>query len=134
MSRTTIRLALFFVGGHLLLGLILLGIEATHGINDQDASFAVAILFHYLNLPTVWVLQSLRVTPEIILVLLAGTVQWAIIGLTTAALYQAFRSGFRVVTGRTNGADTASCCLREKNRPSRQRGSGRACDFSQKLL
>ena len=100
MSRTTLRLTLFFVGGHLLLGLILLGIEAAHGINDQGASFAVAILFHDLNLPAVWVLQSLGVTPEIILVLLAGTVQWAIIGWATAALYQAFRSGFRVVTGR----------------------------------
>ena len=106
MSRTTIRLSLFFVGGHLLLGLILLGIEAAHGINDQDASFAVAILFHYLNLPTVWVLQSLRVTPEIILVLLAGIVQWAIIGLATAALNRAFTSGFQVVTGpATNTAE-----------------------------
>jgi hypothetical protein len=47
------RFALFLVGAHVLLGLSLLVIEATHGINDQDASFAVALVFHYLNLPSV---------------------------------------------------------------------------------
>ena len=99
MSKTILKLALLFVGGHLLLGLVLLAVEAIHGINDQDASFAVAILFHYLNLPTVWVLRLLGGTPEIILVLLVGIVQWAGLALTIAAVYYVFRSRFRVVTG-----------------------------------
>lgn len=93
------KLALFFVGGHLLLGLILLSIEATHGINDQDASFAIALLFHYLNAPTVWLLRSLGGTPAIILVLLVGIVQWVGLALAIGAVHHAFTSRFRGTAG-----------------------------------
>ena len=98
MSRTTAKFALLFVSGHLLLGLILLGIEAGHGINDQDASFAVAILYHCLNLPTIAMLRSLHVSPGIPVVLLAGIAQWAVVGVATAAIYRSLAAGFRTVT------------------------------------
>ena len=41
MFRIILRLVMFLVGGHLLFGLILIVIETTHGINDQDLSFFV---------------------------------------------------------------------------------------------
>jgi hypothetical protein len=101
MVRTSLRLALFLVGGHLLLGMILLGIAATHGINDQDASFAAAMLFRYLNLPAVWVLRSTRGTIEsqIVLILVVGIVQWAGLAFVIAAICHALRSTFRGQTG-----------------------------------
>lgn len=104
MSRTTVKLALLFVSGHLLLGLTLLGIEAGHGINDQDASFAVAILFHCLNLPTIAMLRSLHVAPGIPVVLLGGIAQWTVMGVATGAIYRSLASGFRAVT--RSSADT----------------------------
>ena len=97
MSRTMAKLALFLVGAHVFLGLSLMVIEATHGINDQDGSFAVALVFHYLNLPSVWLLRSLGGSPEIILVLLVGIVQWAGLAWLIAAVYHTARSGFRAV-------------------------------------
>jgi hypothetical protein len=103
MMRTTLKLALFLVGGHLLLGLILLAIAATHGINDQDASFAVAMLFRCLNLPTVWALKSAGGTIEgqIVLILLVGILQWVGLAFVVAAICHALKSVFRVVAGRT---------------------------------
>jgi hypothetical protein len=105
MLRTAIKLALFLVGGHLLLGMILLVIAATHGINDQDASFAVAMLFRCLNLPTVWVLQSAGGTIEsqIVLILLVGIVQWAALAFAIAAIYHAFKCGFRLIADQPSG-------------------------------
>lgn len=86
MKTTLLRTFLVLVGGHLVLGATLLAIEATHGINDQDASFAVAIAFHYLNLPTIWLLRLGDSGPPPIAVVLAmGIVQWTGIALVTGA-------------------------------------------------
>ncbi|MBI5396266.1 MAG: hypothetical protein HZA91_13300 [Verrucomicrobia bacterium] len=104
------KLALALVGAHLLLGAILMVIKATHGINDQDASFAVALLFHYLNFPSVWGLRSVAgADPGIIAVLLAGIVQWA-------ALAAVVVGGYRAIAGR---ADADS-----KQRTARVSGGG----------
>ena len=92
--KTVLKLAGWLVGAHLLLGGALLVIEATHGINDQDASFVVALLFHYLNFPTVWLLRWMGIVPGIMAVLLVGTVQW----ITLAAL---IGGGYRAIAGRT---------------------------------
>jgi hypothetical protein len=101
MTRTAIRLSLYLVGGHLLLSMVLLVIVATHGISDQDASFAVAMLYHGLNLPSVWVLGIIGGAPDkqIVLVFLMGIVQWAGVALMIAAVCHAFRFGLRAVTG-----------------------------------
>lgn len=85
------RLALAFVGVHLLLGACLLAIEATHGIDDQDASFALALLFHGLNYPTVLLLRLRGAGPGIAAVLLAGIVQWALLGAAVATVWRAVR-------------------------------------------
>lgn len=84
--RMAVRLAVIFVGAHLVLGAVLLCVEAAHGINDQDASFAMALLFHWLNAPTVWLLVALGVAPRIGLVVLVGAVQWALVACVVAAM------------------------------------------------
>lgn len=99
MSRTGLKLALLFVGGHVLLGLALLGIEATHGVNDQDASFAVALAFYYPNWPSVCVVKSMGSAAGIGVVLLLGIVQWVGVALVIAVVYHACRAIFRVLTG-----------------------------------
>ena len=73
-------MAICFVLAHLLLGFLLLMINALHGINDQDVSFAIAMLFHYANYPTVWMLRLFGVNPSIGATLVAGIVQWGVIG------------------------------------------------------
>lgn len=95
--KTILKLAGWLVGAHLLLGGALLVMEATHGINDQDASFAVALLFHYLNFPSVWLLRWMGFAPGIVAVLLVGTLQW----ITLAAV---IGGGYRAIAGRTNPA------------------------------
>ena len=95
--KTILKLAGWLVGAHLLSGVVLLVIEATHGINDQDASFAAALLFHYLNFPSVWLLRWMGVAPGIIAVLLVGIVQWT-------ALAAVIGGGYRAIAGRTNPA------------------------------
>jgi hypothetical protein len=92
--KTILKLAGWLVGAHLLLGGALLVIEATHGINDQDASFAVALLYHYLNFPSFWLLRGMGGPPGIASVLLVGIVQW----ITLAAV---LGGGYRAITGRT---------------------------------
>ena len=98
MLRNTLKFAKFIVGGHLLLGLALIVTEATHGINDQDPSFALALLVHYMNLPSVWLLNWLGVPNRVIAIVLAGVLQWAIIAFAMAAAFHYFRAMMRVVT------------------------------------
>jgi len=99
MLRTILRLTTFLVGGHLLFGLILMVIKATHGINDQDPSFAVALLFYYLNFPAVCLLRHLGTPPETIPpVILVGILQWGCVASVIAAVYYPFRSRPRMDT------------------------------------
>jgi len=101
MRRIILWTALVLVGGHLVLGVTLLAIEATHGINDQDASYAVALAFHYLNLPTVWLLSSGEsIAPPITMVLAVGIAQWTGFALVIGTVLHITRAAFRAVTGR----------------------------------
>lgn len=104
MSRTIVRLVLVLVGVHLLLGLVLLVIQATHGINDQDASFAVAMVFYCLNLPTFWLLRHMGGRPGVAVVVVAGVVQWAGLALLIGVICHAVRSGIRAATGQVTSA------------------------------
>ncbi len=85
------KAAIILVGAHLLLGAVLLVVAATHGINDQDASYALALLFHGLNYPTVLLLRLRGSDPGIAAVLLAGIVPWAILGAALSAAWRAVR-------------------------------------------
>ena len=99
MKKIMLRTIVVLVGGHLVLGLALLSIEAMHGINDQDASFAVALLFHYLNLPSIWMLRSMGVNPGIGMVVVVGIVQWSSLALVIAIVLSAARGTLRAITG-----------------------------------
>jgi len=101
MRKTVLRTLIILVGGHLVLGVLLLAMDATHGINDQDASFAVALLFYYLNLPSIWLLESMGREPKITVVLAVGLGQWVGLGLAIGVLLRIVVSAFRVVTDRT---------------------------------
>lgn len=85
------KMVIVLVGAHVLLGVALLAVAATHGINDRDASFALALLFHGLNFPAVWLLRLRGPEPGIAAVLLAGIVQWAVIGAALAGAWRAVR-------------------------------------------
>ena len=61
---------------HLLLGTVLLIIDAVHGVNDQDFSFAVALLFYYLNWPAAQGLHWMGVELTIMRLMLAGLPIW----------------------------------------------------------
>jgi len=96
VKRPILMLAICFVGVHLLLGVVLLVIEATYGIHDQDISFAIAMLFHTANYPTVWVLRFFGVNPSIVVTLVAGVVQWGVLGAGVGAVVRSLRrSGSR---------------------------------------
>jgi hypothetical protein len=73
--KTARRLALLLVGAHVLLGLILVVTDASQGINDQKASFALSLVVYYLNLPTVWLLHFLRLPTGVVPVVVAGILQ-----------------------------------------------------------
>ena len=94
MLKTTLKFSLFFVGVPLILGVAFLITKATHDINDQDASFALALLVHYMHLPTIWVFEALGVSTGFnsVLIILEGIVQWAIIAVVLAAIYCGIRS------------------------------------------
>ena len=98
--KLTWKLGCILVGAHLLLGLTLLSVEAVHGINDQDASFALALLFHGVNFPTVRVLQSMGDEPGIPAVLLAGIVQWTLLAAVIAGGYRFVRKTRSLPGGR----------------------------------
>ena len=96
MKRPILMLTICSVGVHLLLAVLLLVINATHGINDQDISFAIAMLFHTANYPTVWVLRLFGVNPSIGAILVVGVVQWGVIGAGVGAVIRSLRrSGSR---------------------------------------
>ena len=104
MTQTILKTTLTLLGGHLLLGVALLVIDATHGISDQDASFAVALLFHYLNLPSIWLLESMGSAPKIGVVVAVGLAQWVALGLAIGMLVHVSRSACRALIGRRTKA------------------------------
>ncbi len=81
MMRTILKVALVLVGGHLLFGAVLLVVDAVHGINDQDFSFALSLLFYYANYPGVWLLNCMGVELSVVLLILAGLPQWIVLSV-----------------------------------------------------
>ncbi len=97
VTRTFLKIASVLVGVHLLLG----GILLVYGIDDQNASFAVALTFYYLNLPSWYAVEWMGVkTPEVGAVFLVGIAQWIGIAVVITVVYRAARAAFRVFTGR----------------------------------
>ncbi|MCF7955331.1 MAG: hypothetical protein K9M75_05980 [Phycisphaerae bacterium] len=80
MKRIVLKVSLVLVVAHLLFGAVLLIIDAVHGINDQDFSFALMLLFYYLNYSGVLLLKYMGVTINILPLMLAGLIQWFVIG------------------------------------------------------
>ena len=107
MRKILLKTVLVLVGGHLILGLALLLIESVQGINDQGPSYAVGLLFYYLNLPSVWLLKSMGAEPGIALVVAVGTVQWAVLALAIAIAFHKSASALRSITGREKKAGEA---------------------------
>jgi len=79
MMKTFFKIAAMLVGANLLLVLALFVTEATHGINDQDASFALAMLVYTLNKPAIWAFEPLGITSEAWTLLAGGTLQWGLV-------------------------------------------------------
>lgn len=80
MKRMVLKVSLILVVGHLIFGGLLLVIDAVHGVNDQDFSFALMLLFYYLNYSGVLLLKYMGVTINILPLILAGLCQWIVIG------------------------------------------------------
>ena len=72
MIKISLKLALFLVGVHLVIRLACITTEVIHGVNDQDASFALVMLVYCMNLPTVWLLNWLGAPLGSVPVVLAG--------------------------------------------------------------
>lgn len=89
MKGTLPKIVVLMVGGHLLLSLVLVAIDATVGIDDQGASFAVAFVFYCLNLPVIWLLRlGSSAAPPIAVVALIGIAQWTAVAVVVRSLWQ----------------------------------------------
>ena len=91
MKRMILKVVLWLVAGHLLFGAVLLVVDAVHGVNDQDFSFALFLLFYYLNYSGVLLLRCMGVELSIVLLILAGLVQWIVIGGVIGSVAGLFR-------------------------------------------
>lgn len=87
MLKTALKLALVLVGFHLIIGLACIITEVVHGVNDQDASFALVMLVYCMNLPSVWLLNWLGVPLGSVPVVLVGILQWSLIAFVIALFY-----------------------------------------------
>ena len=102
MLRTVVRWMLVLVGGHLLLGLILIITEAIHGVNDQDASFALALAVYYANWPSVWVLTRFAVPLGAVPIVLTGICQWVVVALALGSVHHLAMSRCRTAASAGN--------------------------------
>jgi hypothetical protein len=102
MPRTALKVVLVIVGGYVTLGTALILVDAIHGINDQDPSFVLWLLVLFMNKPTVWVLDALDVSIRPTPVVLAGIVQWAVIGCAVAAVWNSLKAMDRRATQSDN--------------------------------
>ena len=92
MMKTFFKAAVFIVGVNLMLVFALFLTEATHGINDQDASFLLAMIVYTLNKPAISAFQSLGVASEMWTLVVGGTIQWAAVSAFVALIIGAVRS------------------------------------------
>ena len=90
--RMILKVALVLVGGHLLFGAVLLVVDAIHGINDEDFSFALALLFYYLNFSGWWLLKCMGSELNVVLLILAGLPQWIVLSVIVGGVVSLFRS------------------------------------------
>lgn len=103
MFRTTVKFALFLVGGNLLLGLSLIITAATHGISDIDFSYSLLRLVCYLNFIPVILLYylfgatflSFPEVQKVLYIVLLGILQWTLISFLLAGVYCGIKSIFR---------------------------------------
>ena len=103
MFRTTVKFALFLVGGNLLLGLSLIITAATRGISDMDFSYPLLLLVNYLNFISVVLLYylfgagflSLPEVQKALYIVLLGIFQWALFAFLLAGVYCGIKSIFR---------------------------------------
>jgi hypothetical protein len=77
---------------HLLLGTVLLVIDGVHRNNDKDFSFAVSIMFYYLNWPVCQMLNVMGIELTIMSVMLAGLPVWVGLGAVIWLVGLLFRS------------------------------------------
>ena len=90
--RMILKVALVLVGGHLLFGAVLLVVDAIHGINDEDFSFALALLFYYLNFSGWWLLKCMGAELNVVLLILAGLPQWIALSVIVGGVVSLVRS------------------------------------------
>jgi len=102
MVRIILKYVMVLVGGHLLLGIVLLVTEATHGLSDMDASFLITLLVYYLNRPTIWLLDSMGMDFSWTTIVLAGILQWSILAVSLGTVHYSVRC--RVRKNTTRGA------------------------------
>ncbi len=91
MKRMALKVGLWLVVGHLLFGAAVLVVDAVHGVNDQDFSFVLSLLFYYLNYPGVLLLRAMGVELGVVPLILAGLGQWIVIGGVVGGLAGWFR-------------------------------------------
>lgn len=89
--RTILKVVLVLVGGHLLFGAVLLVVDAVHGINDQDFSFALWLLFYYVNFSGWWLLNLMGAELDIVLLILAGLPQWIVLSVIVGGVVSLIR-------------------------------------------
>jgi len=90
MMRTILKVALVLVGGHLLFGFTLLVIDKVHGINDQDFSFALSLLYYYLNYSAVWLIRCIKAETSISLLILMAMPQWIFLSFIIGTVINLF--------------------------------------------
>ena len=102
--RMILKVALVLVGGHLLFGAVLLVVDAVHGINDENFSFVLALLFYYLNFSGWWLLKYMGAELNVVLLILAGLPQWILLSVIVGGLVSLFRSKKAALPTKQNDA------------------------------
>ena len=92
MMRTILIVALVLVGGHLLFAAVLLIIDTVHGVNDQDFSFVLWLLYYYLNYSAVWLLKCMEIELSFMSIVLMGLPLWILLSLIVGPLIGLFRN------------------------------------------
>ena len=92
MMRMILKVALVLVGVHLLFGAVLLVVDAVHGINDENFSFVLVLLFSYLNFSGWWLLKFMGAEFNIVLMIIAALPQWIALSVIVGGVVTLVRS------------------------------------------
>lgn len=90
--RTILIVALVLVGAHLLFGALLLVVDAVHGINDQDFSYALLLLFYYLNYSAVYLLKHMGIEFSVAITILMALPQWILLSVILGSVTALFHN------------------------------------------